>query len=404
MSKIMDILKLDIPGTGKSRPRDPRLRSRIDLAIVLMVIGGPVGLLFYLTIYKSMQRRRAYQLYTRLRMIVQNNAPLSEGLMQIAMDSKTGIAEILGGLAHEIENGATLSDALSLYPSVFAARHRAQIRIGESTGQLGDALNSVLESCDRDRETRTVSFINVSYIFIVFTAQTLIITFILIRVVPVFEEIMDDFVDTLSNNSIVQASTLPYRLLTMTSPPTALSVMWIVIAALILIFVLTRFRFGQFLICPILYRIPVLGRVFRLRQQSQVIRAFELLVKADVPMPEALERLQHLDITVPFRRALRRVHRRIENGSDLTDAWTPARHLFTRDFIASMSLGDYAGTLPNSCAYIRATTNRNLLKRTRQLTDSMIPAYAVICGAINLWLVLIVHGFIVQIAEVMILH
>lgn len=418
MGSLKDILTKEIPGPSRlfrrgtsggnkddkseRKRRPPRKRFRLDIAIVLMVLAGPAGVLYYLSMHRRMYLRRSSQVLSRIRLIVSNNAPLAEGLYQVALDAPRGISQILTSIAHEIEDGYTLSEALAWYPSVIPELYLHQIRIGEETGQLVPALGHVLDAMVIERENRETAFTNYSYVFFVFLAQMGVITFLWMRVLPVFVEIVEE---TLKQSRLPDeqiGSMLPYRLIVLLDPLTMVSAFSPIVAVVTLLFLAYRFSLGQRLLCPILYRVPLFGRLMKLKEQMRVAHALKLLARADIPLREALVQVRDIGLADPFRRALDKVSAHIEQGSDLKDALRPARRLFTADFREAIIFGEYSGTLKSTFEYAATSTSRNVKKLNRQISDAFIPTYAIIGGTINLWVTLIMYGFIIEIANVLV--
>ena len=102
MSRLKDILNYEItPRRPKKDRKGKRKRNSLstDYIKIFMFLAGPIGFAYYLTAYRKVQLKRMLTLFTHIRMIVQNNAPLPAGLAIVAEDAPSShLRSILEGV------------------------------------------------------------------------------------------------------------------------------------------------------------------------------------------------------------------------------------------------------------------------------------------------------------------
>ena len=158
MSKFRDILNFQItPRRKKDKP--PKLppssrRIDFDIYLVLLILAGPFGMVYFLFMSRKVRLRRMQQLFKCIRMIVQNNSPLAPGLKMMALDARDyRVRKVLTNLCSELEQGKSLADAMDRYRSVFQPRYVDLIRIGERTGRMGSTLDQIITSIEHRLDT-----------------------------------------------------------------------------------------------------------------------------------------------------------------------------------------------------------------------------------------------------------
>jgi type II secretory pathway component PulF len=95
---------------------------------------------------------------------------------------------VLEAIRRKVETGAPLSTALVDVPGVCDRLTASQIRIGERAGALADALAQLAERRDRNRDLRSQIIKKTAYPAMLVVLGTGLITFLLLYVVPVFEQ------------------------------------------------------------------------------------------------------------------------------------------------------------------------------------------------------------------------
>jgi type IV pilus assembly protein PilC len=224
--------------------------------------------------------------FTRqLATMISAGIPLMESLEILAdqVDDK-GFQWVLRDIVDNVRAGTDFSQALSLHPKIFEKIYINMIRAGEASGQLDEILNRLAEyqeaSAALRREIVSAMTYPVISLFLVFG----ITGFLLIYIVPKFEEIFASF-GNLELPLITQ-------LLLALSKFLSTQFLWIALGSIvggIAFMVYKKTDRGEWQWDWIKFHMPVFGNLFRKVAISRFSRTFATLLQSGVPILGALE-------------------------------------------------------------------------------------------------------------------
>jgi len=129
---------------------------------------------------------------SNLSTLVGNGVPLPKALATLAKeDSLAKHREVLETLRRKVESGIPFSTAINQSDIVDSLTVN-QIRLGERSGTLSDTLKKLSSSRNKTAELRKDVIKKLSYPGLLIVVGSGLITFLLIYVVPVFQETYDD--------------------------------------------------------------------------------------------------------------------------------------------------------------------------------------------------------------------
>ena len=124
--------------------------------------------------------------------LVDNGVPLPRALATLAKeDSLAKHGVMLETLCKKVESGMTFSAALESVPDVCDSLTINQIRVGERSGTLVDTLKKLAAARNESAELRQQVMKKLAYPILLITIGSGLITFLLLYVVPVFQETYD---------------------------------------------------------------------------------------------------------------------------------------------------------------------------------------------------------------------
>ena len=134
-------------------------------------------------------------LFTRQLSILQDaGLPILRSLKILAEMQKPGrLRNSLLDVCDEIEGGATLSEAMSKSPKAFDRLYCNMIRAGEAGGALEVILRRLSEFMERAQSLKRKVKGAMVYPVVVVCVAVGILTFIMLKIVPQFKKIFDDF-------------------------------------------------------------------------------------------------------------------------------------------------------------------------------------------------------------------
>jgi len=124
--------------------------------------------------------------------LTENGVSLPKALGTLAEEKSLEMhREMLHALRCSLENGESFSVALSQFGSTFDPIMVNQVKVGERSGTLPDTLSSIALHCEEANELRGEILKQLAYPIILIVMGGGVITFLLMYVVPVFQETYD---------------------------------------------------------------------------------------------------------------------------------------------------------------------------------------------------------------------
>ncbi len=124
--------------------------------------------------------------------LVDNGVPLPKALATLSREETLSKhQEVLETIQHKVESGVSFSAALAEYHHICNKLMINQIRVGERSGSLADTLKQLASNRDKTSELKRAVAKKLAYPAMLVVMGSGLITFLLIYVVPVFQETYD---------------------------------------------------------------------------------------------------------------------------------------------------------------------------------------------------------------------
>jgi type IV pilus assembly protein PilC len=101
------------------------------------------------------------------------------------------LAEVIADVRSEVEGGIVLSKALARHPKVFSRLFVAMVEAGESSGTLDTVLDRVAVQIEKETQIKRRVKGAMIYPAVVITFASLVLTFMLLFIIPVFVKVFD---------------------------------------------------------------------------------------------------------------------------------------------------------------------------------------------------------------------
>lgn len=336
------------------------------LAIPLLpiVIGVLVAL--------HVQHRRIQQggLLWVLAVAADRRLPLAPGVAAYAEQSAGLYRGRALALADALRRGQALSAAIARVNRVVPWDAPLMIRVGEEVGQLGEGLRVVAENRSRRHPSIQVVFDRVAYLVVVLIVMEAILGFLAFFIYPKFEAIYRDM-----GTDLPGPTRFLFRsgyLMVQYAPAVALGH---VVAVTSVLFMLG----GQGL-----SGIPILGRLFRLRHKSLLLRSMALIVGAGRPLGPGFQILAR---EYPSRRIGRRLGEAAESIRAGADWIVSLRGvgLITAGDRGVLEAAGRAGNLPWAIRTLAEAGERRVAYRLTVVSQFAFIAAIVALGAFVLF-------------------
>lgn len=318
--------------------------------------------------------------FVQISAIVRTNGSLPDGLKACAQDAPNRrVKGILKSLAQYTENGIDLGDAMARTGCGLKPRWVNMVAAAGSTGQLSTALAAIMTELSEKLEFGRVPRNRIAYFGFLWLSQVLLMSFLMIRVVPVFIEILAEFSGD---------TPAPMRILMGVSQFLAGNYKAILVAfaaAAVFLFIGTiAYRVSGFVESVVTWaalRTPILGSVYRARHGESLATILRVLIAGGVPLPEALRETARGRLPRPHRRALMQAADEVERGTRLSGALTRHRGLLGGRFIDFVRVGEGPGEIAHALDQAADLYRRELTRTKSAMSDALVPIGVTICGA-----------------------
>ncbi|MCL2303909.1 MAG: type II secretion system F family protein [Planctomycetaceae bacterium] len=253
--------------------------------------------------------------FTRQLSILQDaGLPILRSLNILMVQSRPGaLRNSLIDVCQEIESGSNLSEAMSKTPKCFNRLYVNMIKAGEAGGALETILQRLAEFLERSEQLKRKIKAAMTYpIAVVFFAIG-ILTFIMIAIIPKFQEIFDSFETELPTMTVILMTgsrlCLQYWFL---FPLIPFSI-WLMIK------LTTSFEYGRFGWHLFLLKLPIFGQLFEKVTVARTTRTLGTLVTSGVPILEALHITRETSNNAVFELMYHRVLEAIRDGDTIAN-------------------------------------------------------------------------------------
>ena len=353
-------------------------------------IGGDPG--------KRIKQADLVGLLRNVTTLVSNGVSLRDALDTIAADrSLRRYRKILNSLSESVRHGNTLSAAMANFPASFGPLLVNQIRVGERAGTLSETLKSVTMQMEEGSTLKRFIIKKLTYPTILVLAGIASVTFMLLCVIPTFQEMYEDAGATLPfiTQVLIQVGEFvtTHGLLVSTSIITVTMVF-----AAAMNNPSSRVRIDEYLL-----KIPMIGDWFRNIAILQFIQVLENLMSSGFTLAEALPHASAAVRNRYIRIKLQGLHSAIRRGERFSLALDKEGELFPPVVKQLVVIGERTGRLGEITKEIRTHLREDVEKYTSAMVGAIEPVLtallAVIVGGILLAIYLPMFDMIGQTSQ-----
>jgi type IV pilus assembly protein PilC len=250
-------------------------------------------------------------LFTRQLSILQDaGLPILRSLKILADMQKPGrLKNSLMDVCDEIEGGTTLSEAMAKSPKAFDRLYCNMIRAGEAGGALEVILRRLSEFMERAQSLKRKVKGAMVYPIVVVSVAVGILTFIMLKIVPQFKKIFDDF-----------GSELPPMTQVLIDLSNWIAAYWYLIPAIpfgirLIIKGICLIPYGRFGWDLFTLKMPIFGQLVEKNILSRSARTLGTLLASGVPILEALNITKETSGNMMFEKLFQKVSDSIRDGN-----------------------------------------------------------------------------------------
>jgi type IV pilus assembly protein PilC len=307
--------------------------------------------------------------------MVNSGLPILRALAILA-DQTTSkeLAKTLVVVRTDVEQGASFSGALAKHPKAFNDLFIAMVKAGETGGVLDDVLLELADMIEEEVELRRRIKSAMTYPVVVVILVLLIMAAMLLFIVPQFETIYA----TLGGK-------LPLPTQVLLGASRILRTYWWMVA---LLAIAGRWGFKRFKATPagrlrvdsLKIKVPVFGPLFHKVALARFSSTFGMLLKAGVPILQAMDIVKDTVNNKVLSRAVDDVKGSIREGESI--AKPLARHaVFPPMVVQMLAVGEETGAVDTMLAKVAQFYNQEVQATVDALTSLIEPLLIAFVGA-----------------------
>ena len=344
---------------------------------------------------KKTIKGKTLMVFTRqLATLIDAGLPLLRGLTVLGKQEPDPVLKkTITQLAEAVQGGGTFSDGLTGHPRIFNKLYVNMVKAGELGGVLEVVLNRLAEFQEKAQKVKGKVQSAMMYPAIVMVIAIVIMGFLLVFIVPKFEQI---FADMLGGK--------PLPLLTQIVVGTSRAIKDNIILLVIGIGgAITGLKYaiatpkGSVLFDKFMLKAPLFGDLTRKNSISRFTRTLGTLVTSGVPILQALNITKETSGNAVISAAISKIHDAVKEGEPIVRPME-ASGVFPAMVISMVDVGEETGQLPEMLLKVADLYDDEVDNAVAGLTSLMEPIMivflAVVVGAIVIALFLPLIGII----------
>ncbi|KPL11353.1 hypothetical protein AMJ85_03715 [candidate division BRC1 bacterium SM23_51] len=283
--------------------------------------------------------------------------------------------DIIAKVAQDIEGGLSLSDAMAKYPKVFDKLYVSMVRAGEIGGVLEAVLARVAEFLEKRQAMIGKVRSAMMYPVVVMVIATIIVSFILIKIIPRFVDIFTQLGAELPTPTLILvtiANTVQHHFII---------VLLCIGAVIFAIRQINRTKGGKYFFDSTKLNLPVLGTIFKKIAIVRFAGTFSTLINAGVPILQSIDIVRDTSGNEVIARAMEQVYDSIKDGESIHEPMREAK-IFPPLVIHMIAVGEETGAIDQMLTKVAEAYEREVDDTISALTSIIEPILIVILGCV----------------------
>jgi type IV pilus assembly protein PilC len=292
-----------------------------------------------------------------------------------AQTEHRGMKEAISNIIKDINQGASLSDAMQKFPKMFDRLYCDMVRAGETSGSLPTVLERLIYIIEH--EAKIKSDIKSALRYPIMVVIALIVAFIVLLtfVIPTFAKVF-----------ISAGIELPFPTKIAMALYDFLHQYWYfivggIVATSVALYYYLKTSNGRFAKDSLLLEIPVLGPLFKKSALSRFASIFAILQTSGIPIMQSLTVLSATMGNEALTRAFDNVRERIKEGAGIATPLKSVKY-FTPMVIDMIAVGEESGKIDEMMRAVATHYDSEVEYAVKGLSDALTPILIVGLAAI----------------------
>jgi len=321
------------------------------------------------------QRDLAF-LLRNLATLTQNGVSLPKALGTLAEERALGKhRDMILAIRRHLENGESFSAALGLFGSVFDMIMVNQIRVGEHSGTLPETLDKIATHLEQGHRLRSEIIRKLAYPTILIVMGSVVITFLLVYVVPVFKETYDK-------------ANVPLPLITQlligvgkAAKSYGLILVGLAAAGVIALVQLRKRPDFAYKMDRSLLHWPMVGHWLRDMAVLQVMEVLGNLMEAGFTLADALGETVQAVNNRAMRQSVRDLQQAVRRGERFSRELERHGDMFPPIVSQLVIIGEQTGKLASATTHICSHLQREIERKTNVFVSALEPTLTIALAA-----------------------
>jgi type IV pilus assembly protein PilC len=282
---------------------------------------------------------------------------------------------VITQLAHDIESGSSLSEAMNKHPKVFDRLYVNMVRAGELGGVLEHVLNKVAEFLEKREALKGKVKSAMMYPLVVMILASGVVGFILWKIIPTFQSIFEGLGGDLP---------LPTQILVKASYLLIHKTIWLIMAIALVVFIFKKLKQNprtKYYLDRFFLNMPVFGQVLRKVAIARFATTLSTLINAGVPILQSLDIVRDSSGNEVIARAMQLVYQSVKDGETIHEPLAKCG-VFPPIVIHMVAVGEETGAIDHMLTKVAEAFNREVDDTVNALTSIMEPVLIVCLGAL----------------------
>jgi type IV pilus assembly protein PilC len=336
---------------------------------------------------KKVKTRDMIQLFIGLEQMQSAGVPMLEALSDIREGTDNQkLRDVMSDIYRNVTEGASLSEAMGNYPTIFTPVYLSLINAGESSGDLTKAYRELIVFLKWVDEMQSKIKKATRYPMILMAAVILVCTVMMGYVVPQIAE----FIKNLDQE-------LPFVTTALIATSDFFKNYWMfVLGSPIVLFILLKFlrRSSEeikFRTDSWSLQLPVFGPIIRKINIARFAQTFGALYSSGMDVISALQSARNTLTNLAINEALEASIGQIQTGSTISNAFNSSGE-FPMLVVRMVRIGEESGKLAEVFQQISEFYSKDVDEAVTGMISMIEPALTLILGGIILWIAAGVFG------------
>ncbi len=318
------------------------------------------------------------QFTRQLATLVNAGLPLMRGIEVLKRQMKDPqMVEALNGIGENIAAGGTFSESLTQYPKIFDHLYVNMVKAGEAGGVLEVVLGRLAEFAEKSEKIKNKVKGAMIYPIVVLVAAIGITAFLLVAVIPKFQQVFNDMLGGAAlppiTQFVIDASDFVQH--------NGLQIFLAVVAFVVLMKIIGKTEKGAYFFDVLKLKMPVTGTLTQRSAVSKFTRTLGTLLSSGVPILQSLTITRDTTGNRVLTEAIQNVHDSVKEGESMTQPLSQCK-VFPPMVVSMVEVGEETGALADMLTRIANTYDDEVDNAVAGMTAAIEPALIIVLAVV----------------------